>query len=105
MIRFTCEVNPSLVQLGVLDDPTLQQRVDNYKIPLVIENDLGDDVILYNVGHVSDLYIAKGALQVSVAFKASVAFYFDNINEVELLPVLIGYGSDWRLLRFDVKKK
>ncbi len=105
MIRFTCGVNPSLIQLGVLTDPTLPQRILDGKIPLVIENHMGDDIILFSIGHVMDICIAKGELQVCAAFKASIAFYFDTIHEVELSPVLIGYGDDWRLLRFDVKKK
>lgn len=105
MIRFTCEVNPSLIELGVLSDPTLNERVESGKIPIVTENVVGDDIILFCIGHVTDIYIANGALQVSTAFKASVAFYFDTIDEIKLYPVFIGFGNDWRLVRFDVKKK
>lgn len=57
----------------------------------------------FKVGYVTDIYIAKGALQVDVELRPSIyLFFFKKPTDIRLQPVLIGCGSDWRLLRFDV---
>ena len=103
MIRYTCEVEASLIQLGVLYDRSLDHRIINEKLQLIYELRHSGRTQQFKVGYVTDIYIAKGALQVDVELRPSISFFFfKKPTDIRLQPVLIGCGSDWRLLRFDV---
>lgn len=105
MVRLTCRIHPALISLGVLDDATLRKRIDERKLPLTLDMERSKQIVPVNIGHVSDLYMAKGTVYVSANFKASIAFYFKSVHDIVLSPVVIGADEDWRLLRFDVKKR
>lgn len=105
MVRLTCRIHPALISLGVLDDATLRKRIDERKLPLTLDMERNKQIVPVNIGHVSDLYMAKGTVYVSANFKASIAFYFKSVHDIVLSPVVIGADEDWRLLRFDVKKR
>lgn len=102
MIRYTLSVSASLIELGVLYDHSLPQRIQDGQIQLVYELILRGKTHLINLGYVTDIFVADGSLKVTVALKPSVSFFFVKISDITISPVLIGCGTDWRLLRFDV---
>lgn len=105
MLRHTYEVPTSLLNLSVLYDNTLQSRIEKGKIPLTVMHQTRGVKRLVTVGRVIEMYVSNGVVNVKVVFKLMATFFFDDLTETELQPMLLDYMSKQRLLRFNVGKK